>query len=451
MSRVFVVLFLVGVVGCGGPMGSDAGFEVDAGGLDASGGSGGGDAGGLDAGPDAGGSDAAVDAGQADAGSSDAGFTDGGEKDGGDVDAGGMDAGGMDAGGMDAGGMDAGPMDAGVVDAGQPDAGSDAGSPPDAGVDDGGIDGGFDAGCDGIPGFCGANHYCASGFCVPGCDGPNGCRSGVCTSQHDCVNCTSNAECAAGRVCGTGVCAPRCAGSCDAGWLCCGDVCVDPQRDPRHCGGCPSTCGADEFCGRGSCFASVLANVCQQPTARVLFDDITEDDDAGLSIGEALVSSCSVGLQSAGQVDAGMLDILTGEPLQFGELLVAGGGSFGQRSIGWLDQSTFAPVHDTSTLTTYTLTRPDASVIVSGPATDLSPSHDVLVVQLVRTPYGAVVLNAGGFYGPGTTAAGWYLVNQLLPVRATLSTGWYVVDWVDSNLNQVPDSADTWTVIASGP
>jgi Bacterial lectin len=38
-------------------------------------------------------------------------------------------------------------------------------------------------------------------------------------------------------------------GSCAAPSICCGNVCVDPTRDPNHCGGCGNACPAADGCG----------------------------------------------------------------------------------------------------------------------------------------------------------------------------------------------------------
>lgn len=422
---------------------------------------------GSDGGVDAAGQ-ATLDAGAPDA-SSDAGSADSG------TDAGAPDAG--DAGGSD-GGADAGESDAGGSDAGGPDAGSDAGA-VDAGCDCGSLqclsDGGCgecaspmdcpaglpicDPGrsvclCSAAPDSCPGATYCDQGTCRPGCHDGASCRSGVCTASHDCLNCQTDDECAGGRRCGTGVCSAPCqtAATCQSGELCCGDTCVDPARDVLHCGACAAPCADTQFCGRGACREVVLANVCEQPIARVMLDGVSIDDDAGLSIAQALAQGCTpmVSLRIGGQFDAGVLDLSTGEPLQVGELLVAGGGSFRQRAIAWLEFNALTPVREADDATTLTYSRRDAGVILSTPLAGLSTSHDLFVVQFVRTPYGATVLNASGYYAAGTAAASWYVVNTLLPQRATLTVGWYLVDWVDTNANQLPDAADTWTVMASG-
>lgn len=40
---------------------------------------------------------------------------------------------------------------------------------------------------------------------------------------------------------------------CDLGELCCDGVCVRPDRDPNHCGGCGLTCDPGDVCAGGTC------------------------------------------------------------------------------------------------------------------------------------------------------------------------------------------------------
>jgi hypothetical protein len=186
--------------------------------------------------------------------------------------------------------------------------------------------------------------------------------------------------------------------------------------------------------------------------ATTLLDGLVIDNSAGVTISSALGSSCTpaVAVRQVSQGDSGVLDVVTGEPLQLGELLVAGGGTFRQRAVAWFEAQNLAPVHDTSTSTVYQYTLRDGGVIVQGALSTITPSHDIFVLQLARTPAGAVTLNAAGFYAEGTTAAAWYFANRVVPVLSTQTDTWYVVDWVDANATLTPDPADTWTVLASG-
>ncbi len=128
---------------------------------------------------------------------------------------------------------DAGPdaqVDGGV-DA-EVDAGIDAG--PDAAMPDAG-DGGVDASLPDAE--------------VPDGDVPDGGDSGV----------------DAGPVC-----------ACDVGELCCDNVCVRPDRDPAHCGGCGMACSAGELCADGTC-----APICTAPLTLCagLCVDLQDDPD----------------------------------------------------------------------------------------------------------------------------------------------------------------------------
>ncbi|HEY0880605.1 MAG TPA: hypothetical protein VGD87_03685, partial [Archangium sp.] len=149
--------------------------------------------------------------------------------------------------------------------------------------------------------------------------------------------------------------------------------------------------------------------------------------------------------------DAGLLRVATGEPLQLGELLVAGGGSFRQRVVGWAEQTRTAWLSDTSTATDAIYSLPDGGVVSSVPFSMLSAAKDRIVIQLVRAPTGALVLNAAGFNGEGTRAAAEYFVSTVLPNRAALSTRWYVVEWTDTDASGGPSAGDGYALIATGP
>ncbi|MFT3712728.1 MAG: hypothetical protein QM817_34185 [Archangium sp.] len=406
---------------------ADAGGSMDSGAVV--------DAGVADAGVDAGLRDAGVDAG-VDAGT-DAGMsTDAGSDAG--VDAGMSTDAGRD-GGIDAG-FDAG-TDAGMsTDAGR-DAGVDAGT--DAGMSvDAGRDAGVDAGIDAGPtAACTTGSACGSGICL--------------TDAGDCFNCLADSECGFGRLCGTGICEPACMNTtqCGVGRECCSGRCVDLQRDPGHCGMCTLGCNADSFCARGSCHDTRLSELCAMPEIVVMLDGIIDDDDAGHSIADVVTLQCAPNVTSraVGQSDAGLLRVSDGEPIALGEMLVMGGGSFRQRGVAWLESTGNAELFDTSTVTDAIYSLRDGGVVSSIPFAMLSPTHDRVVIQLVRAPSGTLVLNAAGFTGAGTQAAAHYFVNVLAPTHATLMTRWYVLDWNDTDSSGAPSAGDTFTVIASGP
>ncbi len=298
---------------------------------------------------------------------------------------------------------------------------------------------------------CDAGTYCSPlGACTRGCRRASDCRTGLCLPSHDCVTCQGDTECEAGRVCGSGVCAPPCTTSstCAPGWQCCQQRCVDPTRDPAHCGACNQPCGVARFCGAGQCRDTVLSNVCSVTEARALLDGIPGDDDAGITISQAVASGCLPPLVASAvpQRDSGVL-ATNGEPLLTGPLLCVGGGSFFQASMAWLETNGFAHVFDTSTGTQYRLSLRDGGVVAMGPASTITPTRDLFVLQLMRAPSGAVVLNASGFYAEGTLAGAWYVQNALVPMRPTFTSPFVVIEWIDVNGNG-PDPMDTFTRLA---
>jgi hypothetical protein len=424
-----------------------------------------------------------VDAGSRDAGTFDAGTFDAGTFDAGTFDAGTFDAGTFDAGTFDSGTIDSGTIDSGIVD----DGGAIDGGEADAGAPDAGCgcttgwclgDGGCGecrtgADCPVDRPFCdpastcqecasapvdtcGGGRYCEQGHCLTGCRDAQMCPSGICLASHDCFNCQLDSECSEGKLCGTGRCTPPCTqGSCADGLSCCSGRCVDPTRDALHCGSCDHPCALGAFCGRSECRPALASNVCQEPVVRVIFDDMPIDDAAGLAMGTALASSCSpaMTLLTAGQRDAGILDVTTGEPLQTGELLVMGGGAFYQRAIAWLEANSLAPVVESSTATELRYSQADGGMICSRAFSSISATHDLAIIELAVAPSGAIVFNAAGFEAAGTTAAAWYVVNELVPNLTSYAQGWYVIEWQDNAMaGQVgqPDALDTWTPIASG-
>lgn len=192
--------------------------------------------------------------------------------------------------------------------------------------------------------------------------------------------------------------------------------------------------------------------MCRLPLATVLIDEVAADDDAGMSMGAALATACApaLGLRLAGQADAGVLRVADGAPLQVGELLVAAGGSFRQDAVRWLETENRALVRDTSTATDMIYSLRDGGVASTVPFATLGTTRDRLVLQVVRAPSGSLVLHAAGYFGPGTLAASYWFVQNVLPLRATLTTAWYVIEWEDLDGTGGPTAADRYTLIASG-
>lgn len=283
------------------------------------------------------------------------------------------------------------------------------------------------------------------------------CASGVCLASQDCLNCRADTECANGGRCGSGVCSAPCVSdaSCVVGWSCCDGRCVDSRTELTHCGACNAPCSGGAFCGASQCQAPELRNLCLRPVVRVLLDQQGDDDTAGQVMGAAVAASClpPPSVFIADQDDAGVLHQDGGEPIQSGELLVAAGGSFFQKSVRWLEQQGLAPLLDTSTQDDLRYSLTDGGVVCTRPMSSISDSHDVFVVQLVTAPAGSVVLNAYGYYGLGTAAAAWYFEHEIAPSLGSRAERWFVVEWqdrLDGGLVGQPDALDTWTVLGTG-
>jgi hypothetical protein len=121
--------------------------------------------------------------------------------------------------------------------------------------------------------------------------------------------------------------------------------------------------------------------------------------------------------------------------------------------VAYFESQGIAPVYFAFTKTTNSfMERDGGATLVQALQTAVTASHDYFLIELIREPIGgSLSLISYGFGGAGTEAAAWYFVHQMLPVKASITAQWIVGEWQDSNGNHVPDAADTFTVIATGP
>jgi hypothetical protein len=193
-------------------------------------------------------------------------------------------------------------------------------------------------------------------------------------------------------------------------------------------------------------------NLCAERSAVVILDGLQPDNDAGMKLGAALQAGCSGMLWTTAQpgVDAG-IDPVSGRPVTgAGTLLAAAGGPFVQKLVAYLEVSA-SPVYYSSDTANYYFNRRGAGRVVTMSRTANTNAHDDFVVQLVMDPStGTLSLASYGFNQAGTAASEWYFANTILPRSGSSTASWYVVEWTDTNGNGVPDSADTFTLIASG-
>ncbi len=101
-------------------------------------------------------------------------------------------------------------------------------------------------------------------------DGEIACDGACVDPERDPLHCGGCGEvCPAGESCAGGTCTKACGGSCEDGReVCdgntcacrdglvrCGGDCIDPNADPDHCGGCNEACDGDRMCSAGACVA----------------------------------------------------------------------------------------------------------------------------------------------------------------------------------------------------
>jgi hypothetical protein len=83
------------------------------------------------------------------------------------------------------------------------------------------------------------------------------------------------------------------------------------------------------------------------------------------------------------------------------------------------------------------------------PRVDSTPSHDLILIELVRDPAnGTLVLIGFGQQAESTAAAAQYVANQMLPVanRASYDKAWYAYEWTAAG----EAGPETFTLKASG-
>jgi hypothetical protein len=236
-------------------------------------------------------------------------------------------------------------------------------------------------------------------------------------------------------------------------------------------------CAPAEFCGAGiddagdgeagasspECKAAVFGNVCDNPTATLVFDTYAADNGAATTIGAALANACHMTIESAA-ADAGPVNADSGEPTAgIGNLCVIGGGAFGQPAVSYLDMGSLTDVYlraaenDAGVLDLVFTdrTHPNAPVDLATLPYSATPTNtDYFLVQLVVDPAsGSVCLDVLGMSGQGTTAGGYYVANDFFANNAYASStkSWYLYYWVGASDAGVPSSSDTFTLVASGP
>jgi hypothetical protein len=250
--------------------------------------------------------------------------------------------------------------------------------------------------------------------------------------------------------------APPCdpdANACTGGLSCCSGACVDTTLDPRNCGACGNACGTANFCNGTACNAAVIANLCDNPRATLVFDPITVDDQATLVVGGALVSACTydAGIPPVAETDAGE-GTLWRPSTGVGNTYVAMGGSFAQHGVAYLDENALSTIYLlTDGTTAYFNNRKTLAAVVTTAVANLSVHHDYFFLQVTVEPTtGTLELMGVGILGPGTQAGGYYASAEVLPNHASYTDAWYVYEWTDTSNDGIANAGDTFTLIAHG-
>ncbi len=238
---------------------------------------------------------------------------------------------------------------------------------------------------------------------------------------------------------------------------CCNGFCADTSANPKNCGACGTSCSGEQFCDGKGCEDAVISNVCANPRATVVLDHLGVDDMAGVSMGAALASHCMPAPKMAqmAQDAGGVVDPATGRPTTgVGDTFVAGGGSYGQNGIAYIElTSPVSPVYlNTDGTTAHIKNRATGTDVVETMNAELTAHHDFFYVQLAVEPEsGTLCFSAVGIEGPGTQAAGYYASTVIVPNLSMYTKAWYVFEWTDSNNDSTANEGDKFTMVGSGP
>ncbi len=198
-----------------------------------------------------------------------------------------------------------------------------------------------------------------------------------------------------------------------------------------------------------------LEQLCAFTSATVILDGDPTDDAVGRRLGAALGAGCgsSVSTRELAEGTPGLLDPTTFAPrLGPGDLGLVGGDSYFQDVMVYLEmQST--PIVTVSTPTTWQITERASGAVLAEPAlTDITPTHDVGVIQVATdAASGSVVLSAHGLYFGGTEAMAYYFETVVAPGIATDTHTFYVIEWTNLDADPAPSAGDTYVVLAAGP
>jgi Stigma-specific protein, Stig1 len=242
---------------------------------------------------------------------------------------------------------------------------------------------------------------------------------------------------------------------------CCAGYCVNTAADPRNCGHCGVACTGHQFCTGTQCDEAVLANLCGNPSATIVLDQYTADNQGAGAIGTALMANCvpptniAYRYEDAGGEGGAVTDPATGRPnTGVGNTFITGGGGYGHVGVAYLDMMALTPLFP-SVITNGTeyqvIKRATGTAVLDVPYSSLTATHDYFYVELVVEPQsGTLVISGVGTLAPGTVAAGYYLSATIIPNLTNYPNSWYLFEWTDMNSDSTPNAGDTFTQIATG-
>jgi hypothetical protein len=211
--------------------------------------------------------------------------------------------------------------------------------------------------------------------------------------------------------------------------------------------------GAVGACAGSGCLPIAIKNVCDPTHTTLIKDGYPLDDASNAVIQAGLLAGCAPApvANSVEKGAPGTIDPTTGQPLAgVDTLLTCAGGAYVQKTVEYLDLFGVTPIHliAASDSWQYALRTPGATVVGEMPYTSFGPTHDIILIEIVRDlTNGTPVLIAFGQEAESTRAAAWYVANEMIPKRASYDKRWYVYEWTAAS---DAGSSATYTLKASG-
>ena len=138
----------------------------------------------------------------------------------------------------------------------------------------------------------------------------------------------------------------------------------------------------------------------------------------------------------------------TGEPTWSGYThLVTVGGRAANPTTKYYEDNGLAPLKWAGN-STHAIIMRGTEAKLNVPLSSLGPANDYSVMQVV-TDGSHKVITLWGITQYGTYASGVYFDGKFTDM-ASLTAGWYIIRWQDSNSNGIPDYPAEFTIVASG-